>query len=339
MDKGEEKTYWRCRLCGSISPVGSTRCVNSSCGADLFIYGDFINEEELRRGEEERRRQEEARRQDEERKKEEARRQEQQRREEEQRRLQEEEKRRAEELRRQEEEKKKKEEEEKKKKRKRRTAAVLISLAALVIVILIIIFVVVGCDGHGGQDDETTTQETTTQETTTEETTTEETTAETTEETTTQPKDAYVVSALDGTQGVTGENYENLFDGDADTKWCVTTFDDYAYVMWEMSEEISVSKVYFTTAADNSRYPGRSPVTWSLYGLDSPSDLSQPASWHLIDSIEDSYTMYNDKADCEKYIWTLSPQDTGEYKYFLLVIYEVADDGSKMQLADVELVD
>lgn len=151
---------------------------------------------------------------------------------------------------------------------------------------------------------------------------------------------AYVTNVIDGTQGVSGENYENLFDGDASTKWCVTDFDGIALVAWEMSEEISVSYILITTAADHTTYPERSPISMVLYGVKTYADIYSNSTddWYVIDYIYEDYTLYTDASDCEVMKWTNTGDTVSEYKYFVLVITDVAG-GTTMQIADVELID
>ena len=68
-------------------------------------------------------------------------------------------------------------------------------------------------------------------------------------------------TATDGTDGVSGEGYEKLFDSNSATKWCVTDFDsdDGAYVIFKASEAMKVTGYSITTGNDNVANPGRNP--------------------------------------------------------------------------------
>ena len=47
----------------------------------------------------------------------------------------------------------------------------------------------------------------------------------------------------------------------------------------------------FTTANDTQGNPGRNPVTWSLFGSNSQSEISNDAVWTLLDHRENDTTL------------------------------------------------
>lgn len=149
---------------------------------------------------------------------------------------------------------------------------------------------------------------------------------------------AYVARVITGTEGASGENYENLFDGDADTKWCVTDFADYAFVAWELSEAITVSAVRITTAADHSSYPERSPVTWYLYGIASEDEIEDAESWVLLASATGATLIVTEAEDCQSYDYTLEEPVETAYQYFVFMVTEV-ESGTVMQFSELALVE
>ena len=148
---------------------------------------------------------------------------------------------------------------------------------------------------------------------------------------------AYVVSVITGTEGGSGESYENLFDGDAETKWCVTDFESFAFVGFEMSEAITVSAVRITTAADHSSYPERSPVTWYLYGMASEEDIEDAESWVMLASTTGASLIVTEAEDCKSYDYTIGEMTKTAYQYFVFLVTEV-ESGNVMQFSELELV-
>ena len=73
---------------------------------------------------------------------------------------------------------------------------------------------------------------------------------------------------LTGTPGFDAErNYDALFDGNPDTKWCLI-LNNVAYVEWKMISPGSVARFTLTSADNHDKYPGRNPGSWRLLGTD-----------------------------------------------------------------------
>ena len=79
----------------------------------------------------------------------------------------------------------------------------------------------------------------------------------------------YYVDAA--TEGNAGETVENLFDGDVNTKWCVTN-ELPIYVEFHTDVPIPPTEYVLTTANDCTSNTGRNPKSWALYGKVSEND-------------------------------------------------------------------
>lgn len=148
--------------------------------------------------------------------------------------------------------------------------------------------------------------------------------------------DAAIVleTAISGTEGAnSGEGYENIFDNNAATKWCVTNFSD-AYVIWEVEEAISATGYTIVTANDNSKYTGRNPASWILYGSNSSDEPDRnDSSWKKIDAVSGDSTLQDE--DYTDYYFSISKK-TAEYKYYKLEISQT-QGASVMQLSEFAL--
>ena len=89
---------------------------------------------------------------------------------------------------------------------------------------------------------------------------------------------------IEGTRGAnTHENCISLFDSNSETKWCVTQFNS-AYVIWKATVPVAATGYTIVTGADCSRYSGRNPMSWTLYGCNSDSVPDKNYSgWIVVD--------------------------------------------------------
>lgn len=78
------------------------------------------------------------------------------------------------------------------------------------------------------------------------------------------------LTALEGTGGDGDEGYPKLVDGkkssDNFSKWCMSLPTDGAYIVVSVPDAVKVTGYTLTTGNDNSKYPGRNPSGWVLYG-------------------------------------------------------------------------
>ena len=138
------------------------------------------------------------------------------------------------------------------------------------------------------------------------------------------------MTAVSGPEPVndSGEEYENLFDGDIDTKWYYKDETDQAApdaIIFMTAEGVTVSSYSFTTANDSARFPGRSPSLWTLSGADSAD-----GPWTVIDDRE--YTV----ADVNSQEFVFEIANPAEYQYYKLE-FEALGTDSRLQLAEVSL--
>ncbi len=134
-------------------------------------------------------------------------------------------------------------------------------------------------------------------------------------------------SATGGTTGNKGEGYQNLFDGDTDTKWCVSKASNI-YVEFYTSEALHVRSYTFTTGDDTRIFPDRNPKTWVLKGKVNPDD----AEWAVIDSKTDCQKM--NAANKTAFNFVLPKATDTAYQYFRL---EITHPNTTFQLSEISL--
>ena len=126
------------------------------------------------------------------------------------------------------------------------------------------------------------------------------------------------VSIVKGTKGANfSEGCENLYDGNVQTKWCVTKFSS-AYVIFEFSSAASINGMIITTANDNSVYRGRSPRDFALYGSNQSSLPSESDnSWEFVAAKNDDEVLDDTNYKTCKYSLE---SESRKYKYYKLEI-------------------
>lgn len=133
-------------------------------------------------------------------------------------------------------------------------------------------------------------------------------------------------TVLEATEGVSdNEQAPRLFDFDANTKWCIVSFEG-AEVIFEASRPIRVDGYSILTGEDNERYNGRNPVSWALYGSE---DLKK---WELLDRKTDSDALpekNNVKCDFEA-------QANKSYRYYKFEVSDIVS-GTCMQISELSL--
>ncbi len=84
----------------------------------------------------------------------------------------------------------------------------------------------------------------------------------------------------------------DLFDDDIHTKYCANFYAGTTlYIYIDAGEQVALSGYRITTAADTQTFPGRNPVTWSLFGSNTQSDDPNDSGWKLLDRREDDTTL------------------------------------------------
>ena len=86
----------------------------------------------------------------------------------------------------------------------------------------------------------------------------------------------------------------DLFDDDVTTKYCASfksDNDNTLYIYMDAGEQVTLSGYRFTTAKDTQSFPGRNPVSWSLLGSNTRSEIPNDAVWKLLDHRENDTTL------------------------------------------------
>ena len=86
------------------------------------------------------------------------------------------------------------------------------------------------------------------------------------------------------------EMQENLFDDNVYTKYC-GPFDATLYLYIDAGQEVSLSGYRLITANDTQSFPGRNPVSWSLFGSNIQSEVPEDDCWTLLDCRENDDTL------------------------------------------------
>lgn len=162
----------------------------------------------------------------------------------------------------------------------------------------------------------------------------------------------FFVDVDSNTSGFGGEGGANLFDGDSGTKWC-TGFTDRekgettngSYIIFKASRPMAPSYYTLTTANDTQSNSGRNWKQWQIYGMnaiDQESVTRDADGWVLLDDKASvpTGTGLNQlpAANYTKAMFTLSEENTTEYRYFKIELDKVVS-GTIMQMADIALGD
>ena len=84
----------------------------------------------------------------------------------------------------------------------------------------------------------------------------------------------------------------DLFDDNINTKYCGSfTTGTPIYIYIDAGERVTLSGYRFTTAADTQKFPGRNPVSWSLLGSNTKSEVPDDVVWALLDHRENDTTI------------------------------------------------
>ena len=84
----------------------------------------------------------------------------------------------------------------------------------------------------------------------------------------------------------------DLFDDDLTTKYCAAfTNGVTVYIYMDAGEPVVLSGYRMTTAKDTQSFPGRNPVTWSLLGSNTKSEVPDDEVWTLLDRRENDTTL------------------------------------------------
>ena len=84
----------------------------------------------------------------------------------------------------------------------------------------------------------------------------------------------------------------DLFDDNIYTKYCAEFNPaNTLFIFIDAGVPVELSGYRITTAADTQTYPGRNPVTWSLFGSNTQSEEPDDEVWMLLDRRENDTTL------------------------------------------------
>lgn len=138
---------------------------------------------------------------------------------------------------------------------------------------------------------------------------------------------AVTETAISGPKEVNSNNegYENLFDGDAGTKWYYEGTASPAAIIFRTDHAVQALRYSLTTANDHTNYPDRIPKAWTLYGGD-----SENGTWTVIaQHTEDDNCIQN--ADNKQEV-TFDIPNPASYQY-----YKLDFESSKIQFSEFKL--
>ena len=142
--------------------------------------------------------------------------------------------------------------------------------------------------------------------------------------------------AIDGTRGAAEtENCGKLFDGDLNTKWCVTNFSS-AYVVIEASSAIKVSGYQMSTGNDTASEPSRNPKDWVLYGCNDYNTEKKTGNWTVIHKVIGDTVLQSENKTTFSFACDMTDV---EYKYFKLEITKNSGSERCMQLSEFAFTD
>lgn len=138
---------------------------------------------------------------------------------------------------------------------------------------------------------------------------------------------------LNGTPGTNdNEGPDKLFDGESDTKWCVTDFEN-AYIIFSTKTPVNVNGYAITTGGDSNTNRGRNPRDWTLYGCNDYNQETGSGSWYEIHNVINDTVLEDTSAT--PYNFAFDGNDK-LYQYYKLEI--TALQGSDvMQMSEFEL--
>ncbi len=139
-----------------------------------------------------------------------------------------------------------------------------------------------------------------------------------------QNANAFVHTALSGSNWNANEGPAKLFDGTTNTKW--GTHDDDPYVVFKTSLPIKATSYKLVIAGDTHDHTGRNWKKWEIYAgnFSSEADATRDAAgWVLIDSKDENLPT----AQFEEVPLTLSNADADNfYNYYKIEVKELSGD-------------
>ena len=144
-----------------------------------------------------------------------------------------------------------------------------------------------------------------------------------------QYDESVTFTAISGIEGYSGESYDKLFDGNTNTKWCVSMSKGTVDVVFQASKAGSLVGYTITTADDNAMNRGRNPKSWKIYG-----SMTQDGEWTLLETIENDTKLQD--VNFTSYTFITPNASTDRFEYFKWEISSNQGDMS-MQVSELKL--
>ena len=110
--------------------------------------------------------------------------------------------------------------------------------------------------------------------------------------------------------GFGGEGVENLFDGEAGTKYCWSCYGE-TDITFSLKEADAPTHYAFMTANDTKSYWTRNPEKWTVYGS------ADGKTWDVLANVKKGRSLLPK----ENYTWSVFALDvTGKYQYYKIHI-------------------
>lgn len=147
------------------------------------------------------------------------------------------------------------------------------------------------------------------------------------------------LTAKNGTAGYNNENYDRLFDGNTDTKWCYNFDGKQAYVTFTADRPVFVSGYRLATGGDTKTYPTRNPHSWVLYGstLTTPPTLTSK-NWEEISVIEEDEMMQPKNKTYYTFRNTQTTPTKGYRSFMLKVLGLNGAASGTCQISELDLI-
>ena len=145
-----------------------------------------------------------------------------------------------------------------------------------------------------------------------------------------------VYEPFDGVAGFGNENFNNLVDGEDDTKWCSNRGGDEGgyWITFRTSEPIMPTYYRLVTGNDTGNNPDRNWKSWKIYGANFDSDLDcvrESDAWVLIDEKNNIGSDQLPAANYATAFFYLSNPPATPYEYFKI---EISNPTGLMQMGE-----
>ena len=126
------------------------------------------------------------------------------------------------------------------------------------------------------------------------------------------------------------EGYGNLFDGNTDTKWYYQGAASPKDIIFRTDGAVKALCYSLTTANDHTKYPGRIPKAWTLYGGDSESE---DGTWTVIAQHTEADNCFKYAGDYQEV--TFDIPNPALYQYYKLA-FEISESTESTESPEIQ---